>query len=276
MKKLLAFTVMCFAVLSGMAQNEKTVLFFSLFKNSTSKSDVIAKNLRNEIMAGIMAKNRVTVVDATTLEGLPTAKNELLKALNGKGIHYLLEGTVNTIDQKTDKDSKGNTQYVAEINYTLTLTDTETGATKSTDTYKDSWHVGDTSDEAILKAIEKAKNRMAKFVDDKFKLEATIKALDQIDEKKGAVKTCYITIGSEAGIAKGQIFEVFANVEVAGEQVQKKIAEVRAKEVMSPTLTLCDVKSGGAEIKKNFDKQITLTVISRATKDPFGVNGILK
>jgi hypothetical protein len=111
---------------------------------------------------------------------------------------------------------------------------------------------------------------MARFVDDKFKVEAIIKALDQVDEKKGAVKTCYITIGSAAGIAKGQIFEVFANVKIAGEDVEKKIGEVKAKEVMSPTLTLCDVKSGGEEIKKNFEGGITMTVVSRAKKDILG------
>jgi hypothetical protein len=152
------------------------------------------------------------------------------------------------------------------------VTETGTGITKFTETYKDSWHIGSTSDEAILKAIEQAKGRMAKFVDDNFKVEAVIKALDQVDPKKG-VKTCYITIGSAAGIDKGQIFEVFIEAEVAGEKIQKKIGEVRAKEVMSAKLTLCDVKSGGMEIKENFEKNVRMTVISRAKKP--GLGGIL-
>jgi hypothetical protein len=68
------------------------------------------------------------------------------------------------------------------------------------------------------------------------------------------------------GIAKGQIFEVFANIEVLGEPVRKKVAELKCDEVLSGTMSHCSVKSGGDLIKKYFDEGITLTVISRARK----------
>ena len=273
MKKLFTLAAMFIMALAASAQDaEKTVVCIDQFKNNSNKNDITVKNLRNEIMQGIMAKNRLTVVDATTLGDLPAAKNEKLKVLGEKGIEYLVEGTLNSIDTKKHSDGKS---YIAEINYTLTIIDANTGITKSTDTYKDSWYSGKTTDESILKAIEQAKDRMAKFVDDKFKVEATIKALDQVDDKKG-VKTCYITIGSAAGIAKGQIFEVFITAEVAGEPIQKKVAEVKAKEVMSPTLTLCEVKNGGLEIKKNFENKVPMTVVSRATKDALGLGGLFK
>ena len=270
MKKVVTLMAVLMIVITASAQDEKTAVCIDQFKNNSRKSDITAKNLRNEIMQGIIDKDRLTVVDATTLGNLPSTKNEMLKALAEKGIEFLIEGTMNSVDSK-----KSDKYYVAEVNYTLTVIETATGITKSTDTYKDSWNIGDTADEAILKAIEQAKKRMAKFVDDNFKVEATIKALDQVDAKKGA-KTVYISTGSAAGVAKGQIFEVFAKVEVAGESIDKKIAEVKAKEVMSPTLTLCDVKNGGQEIKKNFENKIPMTVVSRATKDMFGLGGLLK
>jgi len=267
MKRLFTFAALLFAVMSIMAQDEKVAVCIGEMKNNSQKSDIVAKNLRNEIMQGIIDKDRLTVVDITTLGSMPTNKNERLALLNGKGIEFAIEGTMNSVDVK-----KSDKYWVAEINYTLTILETATGITKFTETYKDSWHIGSTSDEAILKAIEQAKGRMAKFVDDNFKVEAVIKALDQVDPKKG-VKTCYITIGSAAGIDKGQIFEVFIEAEVAGEKIQKKIGEVRAKEVMSAKLTLCDVKSGGMEIKENFEKNVRMTVISRAKKP--GLGGIL-
>lgn len=272
MKKVFTLMAILMMAITASAQDEKTVVCIDQFKNNSNKSDITMKNLRNEIMEGIIDKDRLTVVDLTTLGELPSTKNERLKALNEKGIEYLIEGTMNSVNVQKSSDNK---YYVSEVNYTLTIIETGTGITKSSDTFKDTWNIGDTSDEAILKAIEKAKKRMPKFVDDNFKVEATIKALDQVDAKKGA-KTCYISIGSAAGIAKGQIFEVFAKVEVAGESIDKKIAEVKAKEVMSPTLTLCDVKSGGLEIKKNFENKIPMTVVSRATKDMFGLGGLLK
>jgi hypothetical protein len=271
MKKLFALVSMFIMVLAASAQDDKIAVCIDQFKNNSQKSDITVKNLRNEIMQGIIAKNRLTVVDITTLGNLPSVKNERLKALGEKGIEYVIEGSLNSIDTKKHSDGKS---YIAEINYTLTVIDTSTGETKSSDTFKDSWYSGSTTEESTLKAIEHAKNRMNKFVDDNFKVAATIKALDQVDEKKG-VKTCYVTIGSAAGIAKGQIFEVFASVEVAGEKVDKKIGEVRAKEVMSATLTLCDVKSGGLEIKKNFENKVQMKVVSRAKAGLFGGNSIL-
>ena len=238
MKKILLFVSMLFVVLAASAQ-EKTTVCVEKFKNNSSTKDITVNNLRNEIMQGIIAKKRLDVTDATTLGNLPENTAERMKVYKDK----------------------------------VSVIDVESGLTKSSDTYKDSWNTGSTADEAVLKAIERARSRMAKFVDDKFKVEAVIKALDQVDEKKG-VKTCYITIGSAAGIAKGQIFEVFANVKIAGEDVEKKIGELKAKEVMSPTLTLCDVKDGGLEIKTNYEGGITMTVVSRAKKDLLG--GFLK
>ncbi len=270
MKKLFVLASMLCLVISGMAQDEKTVVCVGQMKNNSNKSDIIAKNLRNEIMAGIIEKDRLTVVDYTTLGDLPSTKNERLKALNEKGIEYAIEGSLNSVDTK-----RSEKYYVAEINYTLTILETATGITKNTETFKDSWNIGNTTDESILKAIEYAKGRMEKYVDDNFKVSAFIKALDQVDGKKG-VRTCYISIGSGAGIDKGQIFEVFAKAEVAGEQIEKKIGELKAKEVMSPTLTLCDVKKGGQEIKKNFESNIKMTVVSRATKDVLGLGKMFK
>jgi hypothetical protein len=84
-------------------------------------------------------------------------------------------------------------------------------------------------------------------------------------DKKG-VKSCYINIGSNAGIQKGQIFEVFSQVEIAGEKINKKIGELKAEEVLSGTLTKCDVKNGGGDIKTCFDSKVPLTVVSRAKK----------
>lgn len=265
MKKILFLATMLFVVSAASAQ-EKTLVCIEKFKNNSSMNNITMNNLRNEIMQGIIEKKRVDVTDATSLT-LPEGKAERLKALKEKDFEYLIEGTLNSVDQKKSSDGKN---FIAEVNYTLTIIDVNSGLTKSSDTYKDSWNIGNTSEEAVLKAVEQARKRMAKFVDDKFKVEAIIKALDQIDEKKGAVKSCYITIGSAAGIEKGQIFEVFANVKIAGEDVEKKIGEVKAKEVMSPTLTLCDVKNGGEEIKKTFEGGITMTVVSRAKKDILG------
>lgn len=270
MKKLFVMAVMLLTAMTGFAQ-EKDVLCVAKF-TYVGGNEVVANSLRNEIIQGIVKKDRLEVVDIST-QNLPSNKNEALKALNEKGFQYLLEGKLNTI--LTGKSSDGK-YYTSEINYTLTVTEVATGLTKVSETYKDTWHSGDSKDEAIMKSIDEASKRMDKFVDDNFKVEASIKALDQIDEKKNAAKSCYVTTGSAEGVQKGQIFEVFAQMEIAGEMIDKKIGELKAKEIMSPTLTLCDVKNGGDAIKRNFEQKIQMKVRTRATKDTFGLRNMFK
>ena len=263
MQKLVLMAVMLF-IFGAVAAQEKPTLCVDNFTNSTSRSNVAVKNLRNEVIAGINATGRLTLVDVNTLGNLPSAVNERVKVLNEKGIDFVLRGTLNSIEEKTSQSSDNKTTYYgAVVNYTLTVIDAETGETLASETDKESWTTGETRDEAILKAIESVKSNMKKFVDNNFKVEATVKALDQADDKKGA-KTVYVSVGSAMGISKGQIFEVYSEVHVAGESVRKKIGELRAREVMSGTLTLCDVKSGGKEIKAAFESGTKMSVVSRA------------
>ena len=266
MKKLFVMAVMLLTAMTGFAQ-EKDVLCVAKF-TYVGGNEVVANSLRNEIIQGIVKKDRLEVVDIST-QNLPSNKNEALKALNEKGFQYLLEGKLNTI--LTGKSSDGK-YYTSEINYTLTVTEVATGLTKVSETYKDTWHSGDSKDEAIMKSIDEASKRMDKFVDDNFKVEKTT----DNDGKKNAAKSCYVTTGSAEGVQKGQIFEVFAQMEIAGETIEKKIGELKAKEIMSPTLTLCDVKNGGDAIKKNFEQKIQMKVRTRATKDTFGLRNMFK
>lgn len=264
MKKLFTAALLLAMSLATMAQNEKTNIVVAEFQNKSNASKVACNNLRQEIVSGLIGTDRLTVVETSTLGDIPKSKNDLLLFLHDMSIPYYLEGTLNSVDTKSGTLS-GKTVYEATINYTLTLFETETGVTKTSETYKDSYTIGDTRDEAILKAIEYAKKRMTRFVDEQFKVEAVIKALDEVDAKKG-VKSCYISVGSDGGISKGQIFEVFTKTEIAGEKINKKIGEIRVEEVLSGTLSKCVVKNGGMDIKNNFDNQVQMTVLTRAKK----------
>ena len=271
MKKILFIAAMFLTMGAASAQEqeqEKEALFVENFTNSTSFADTYVNNLRNEVVNGIIATGRLMVADATVSTSLPTEKKERLIALNEKQISYMLEGKLNSVTEKTSQNSaKTKTYYEAEVNYTLTLINTYSGEVLASETYKDSYSVGDSSEEAIAKAVENAKGRMKKFVDNHFKIEGKIKSLGTERDKKKNAKTVYITIGKARGISSGQIFEVFQDMEVAGEMVRKKVAEVKAKEVLSATLTECTIKSGADVITKSFEMGIDLYVQSRATKE---------
>ena len=267
MKKLFVMAAMLLSVVGAIAQDAKQTVLVEQFVNKSSAKDVEANALQQAIVSGLVSTGRLNVVDAGTMVDLPTVKNDRLIYLGDNGIGWMVEGILNTVSTaKKSMNISGKTSYYYEgnINYTLTLINTETGLTTISETYTDS-STGDSETEAITAAINDAKKRMNRFVQNHFKVEATIKALDEVDAKKG-VKTCYISIGSDMGVENGQIFEVFAQIQIAGENVDRKIGEVKVVEVVSGTMSRCSTKSGGPEIKGAFDKQQKITVRSRAKK----------
>lgn len=267
MKKLFVMAAMLLSVVGAIAQDAKQTVLVEQFVNKSSAKDVEANALQQAIVSGLVSTGRLNVVDAGTMVDLPTVKNDRLIYLGDNGIGWMVEGILNTVSTaKKSINISGKTSYYYEgnINYTLTLINTETGLTTISETYTDS-STGDSETEAITAAINDAKKRMNRFVQNHFKVEATIKALDEVDAKKG-VKTCYISIGSDMGVENGQIFEVFAQIQIAGENVDRKIGEIKVVEVVSGTMSRCSTKSGGPEIKGAFDKQQKITVRSRAKK----------
>ena len=150
---ILLAAAMLLTLLPLAAQDDKPNVLVETFTNKSNASDVACNNLRQEIVSGIIATNRLTVVEASTISDMPKSKNDRLVFLGEMGIQYYIEGTLNSVDTKSKKTDSG-TQYEATINYTLTIIDTQSGITKSSETFKDSYVIGDTEDEAILKAIE--------------------------------------------------------------------------------------------------------------------------
>ena len=279
MRKLFVMAALLLSVVGAMAQDDKPSVLVEKFTNKSTANSSVCNAVQQAIVSGLVGTGRLTVVDAGTMADLPTVKNDRLLFLNDNGIQWMVEGILNSVSSAHKSSTiSGKTTYYYEgdVNYTLTLINTETGVTAISETYIES-ATGDSSDEAIMRAANDAKGRMNRFVQENFKVEATIKALDEVDNKKGA-KSCYSSIGSDKGIENGQIFEVFSQIEIAGEKVDKKIGEVKVQEVMSGTMSRCTVKNGGPAIKSAFENQQKITVRSRPKKESVlgGLGGLLK
>lgn len=274
--------------------DNRIVVFVEHFFNNSKVDNITVKNLRQEIMTGMTGSRRIRVLDAFnyTDKELPSLdnKNERIQVIvsdgeislknskgktvtyKGKHAKFYLLGTLNSIDAKKVTDKNGNVSYQANVNYTLTLNNNQNitvGANTFNETYE-----GDTGDEAILRAIGRAGNRMRRFVDAYFPVEGKIVDIDEKDEKKEnkkAVKSCYVSIGKADGIVVGDILEVFMEKDIAKRLVRKKIAEIKADEVMSDEITHCTVKNGGMEIyncffDEEYMKNYHLWVVSRPKK----------
>lgn len=259
---------MLLVCVAAMAQDKKGIAIEEFSYNSSIGTNWV-EVLRNNIIAGITNTGRLNVTDAKTLSSLPTAKEERLVALSEYNVDVILNCHFNSL--KTGKSSDGK-YWTCTANYTITLTDVG-GAVLATTPYENSWLVGDNSTDAINKCLEQATKDMKRFVDDNFKTEAVIKQLDQVDPKKG-VKTAYISVGSNAGISAGQMFDVMEEIEIAGEKATNPIGDAKAEQVMSGTLTKVKITKGGDKVKAAFDAGHKIIFVTRAKKDWTG--GFLK
>lgn len=244
------------------AEGKKTVCvgFFSGASNvSSSRVDA----LRQSVLTGLDATGRLDLKDVKALNAGKTMEDQV-KAAAAAGCTYLLNGTINTMTETNKKNDSG-TQYSCEIRYTLEVTEVETQKVFSTDAFTASWSTGKTRDEAADKAINAASSAMKRYVNNTFKSLATIKSLDEVDKKKGA-KTAYVGMGSSAGIQKGQRFDVFKEIDVAGSKGRKQIGAAKAMEVVGEELTLVSITDGGKEIQEAFEQGATLIVETRATR----------
>lgn len=281
MKKIFSFVALIMlCAISAFAQdndqNAKKGICVDEFTFNSSIGTNWVTNLRNNVMEGILKTGRVQVIDITTLKDLPKEQQDRLAKIKELGVDVLLEGHYNSLDCQA-KTKDGKTHYETASDFNLTLKNTETGEIIGTQNFKNTWYSGETAEESVTSALKEAIDDMRKFVDNNFKMEAIIKALDQVHPKKGA-KTVYISVGSDAGVRVGgggidsvlngsaaNMFDVFQEVMIANEPVAKKIGTLKAKEVMGANLTLCTVTKGGVEIQKAFEQNIKLTVVSRAT-----------
>lgn len=281
---LLALMMLC--VISAFAQdndqNAKKGVCVDEFTFNSSIGTNWVTNLRNNVMEGILKTGRVQVIDITTLKDLPTEEQDRLAKIKELGVDVLLQGHYNSLDCQA-KTKDGKTHYETASDFNLTLKNVETGEVISTQNFKNTWYSGETSQESITSALKEAIDDMRKFIDNNFKMEAIIKALDQVHPKKGA-RTVYITVGSDAGVQVGgglldtalnagasgaSIFDVFQEVKIVDQIATKQIGTLKAKEVMGANLTLCTVTKGGVEIQKAFEQNIKLIVVSRAAKPLF-------
>lgn len=287
MKKIFSLVaLMMLCVISAFAQDsdknaQKGVCVDEFTFNSSIGTNWVT-NLRNNVMEGLLKTGRVKVMDIMTMKDLPTVQEDRLAKIREYGADVVVLGHYNSLDCKA-KTKDGKTHYETTSDFTLKLQDTETGEIFGTQNFNESSYSGDTAEESITSALKDAIDDMRKFIDNNFKMEAIIKALDQVHPKKGA-KTVYITVGSDAGVQVGgglldtalnagasgaSIFDVFQEVKIVDQIATKQIGTLKAKEVMGANLTLCTVTKGGVEIQKAFEQNIKLIVVSRAPKTIF-------
>lgn len=256
---LMAF-IACFA---QSETGEKETVYIDYFTKSSDVNSSDVETLRNKIIEGITATQRVTVIDVASNEilkaealrrqetsamGDATARKEEMSTL---GAGSLIQGHVTSLVTTKGKDDDGKVFYESIVKFTIKIVDASTGTLKTTESFENNGK-SQNKEKSIVKCLDISSYNMETLVEKNFKLEGVIIAVKDIKGKKGKEKaeTVYINIGSARGVKEGQPFNVYECVDIAGELSYEEIGRVTVSEIMSPNRSVCKVKKGGDRIQK--------------------------
>lgn len=285
---------------------KKKVLGIEKFTYSSSFSQADVEMIRNQIVNAIQKTGRVIVADHNnSISQALNAESERRKqesAMDANTVADMTSLNANSIltvhlDQlavsreiyedaeyqkvgdKTKKVVKGRYPYYkASITYTVKITDCQNGAVQGQETYSISdgsfsTYSGqaeyNSADEARQGVMTHCVNQDAFtiLILNTFKAQGKILQIDEGDAKKA--KTVYVSLGSDDGVEKKQVLEVYKEIDIAGEISKKLIGEVEVLEVLSASRCLAKVKKGGDVIQQIMSAGGNLPVQSRNVKAKF-------
>lgn len=268
---------------------QKDVVLVDYFKYASGVDAAHVANLRTKVMAGIAETNRLQIVDIVTQSNMATeeerrkaesamndetARNSIMQTLGAK---YIITGDVTTMSCTKETDKDGNVTYYGNLTWTIKIIESSNGVIKYTKTFThqsgggfgltQNTGIGYTYEEAILQTCNEVQKQMEKVVEEAFPIEGSLIKIETT--KKNKAETVYIDLGTAHGIEKGQDFDIFIEVDIAGELSRKNIGSLVAKEVLSANRTLCNVSKGGdliVEADANGQKLIVVTRKSKGLK----------
>ena len=256
MKKFLLAGLFVSVSLLGWAQSNKPIVGVENFSGNATEASLVS--LRNNLMTTATNTNRVHVVDLNDHN-------------DGMSYHAFLRGQINDVKQEPCEiitlDGKKHRGVKADITMTLTLVDAGDGTTISQLTIGSTGR-GHTFDEALMDAVKvSGSSRLNNFIINAFPVGGSIVALGDADSKKA--KTVYVDLGSNDGISTGQKLEVYALVDIAGQQSRKLLGELKIEEVMGGNRSLCKVTKNGEQILQEINNGGALPVESKEQKTNF-------
>lgn len=288
MKKMVSIVVCLLFICTVFAQddaNKKKVLFVDYITYTSGIGSSYPTMLKNAIVGGIQQTGRLNIIDAELEPSLKgeeerrsseqamgdvKSRSEQIKKL---GADYIMQIHVTQMEAVQKKHDDGSKYYDGLINFTLSVMKTADGTilVSKPFSYADlNAKTGDTPEAAVIATTDFIKISMNKFVNENFKVESKIVAIEKAS-KKGA-ETVYVNCGTAAGIEKAQLFDVFMVKEVAGKKVRTNIGQLEVIEVQGEDMALCKVKKGGLEIKQANDEQVELPVVSGKKKQGLGTS----
>ena len=281
-----AFCAAFFGPAAAQETASKPNVFIDYFWRPSDLNSNIAEQVRNNVIEAINATNRVELIDVDSRSALAIEKDRRdsgqlaadddmsrISVMKEEGANALIQGRITSLVIKKNTSKDGSIYYTATINYTLKAINPNDGKLSASKTIKVGDEIlnlqtSDTPDEAVMKVCQTAKRGVKSFIEEAFPIMGTI--LDKAEEKKDEFKSVYISVGSDAGVVKGNKFSICVERKIAGRTSHGVIGEAEVKSVEGGDISLAEVKKGGKELKKAMDAGQTIIVKSIPKKERAG------
>ena len=254
----------------------KPVVVVNYFNKSSEIKSGDCELARNAVLASLSNYPRLRIVDVETESSIDQETKRRLKeealadelARSGQmkqlGADYILEGFVAKLVTQSKKDSEGKISYKGEVAYTIKVVSTENGTVAFSNNYTASSGSCDTEAEEDAAVT-------CEMIEAVFPLNGTLVDQDYT-EKKGKMKTCYVTLGSIHGVVEGVFLDVRKSKNIASRTVYEEVGVLKVEKVLADDLSECSVVSNGKEILEATKEYTKMKTINEEAAKPLLVS----
>lgn len=278
------FLLLFFALFVNAQESKyrKPVVVVNYFNKSSEIKSGDCELARNAVLSSLSNYPRLRVIDVETEASIDQETKRRLKeealadelARSGQmkqlGADYILEGFVSKLETQRKTDSEGKVSYKGEMAYTIKVVSTENGTVAFSNNYTASSGSCDTEAEAKTKALKDAAVT-CEMIEAVFPLNGTLVDQDYT-EKKGKMKTCYVTLGSIHGVVEGVFLDVRKSKNIASRTVYEEVGVLKVEKVLADDLSECSVVSNGKEILEATKEYTKMKTINEEAAKPLLVS----
>lgn len=279
----LVFGAMSFGAFAQETTSKPNV-FIDYFWRPTDLSSNTAEELRNYVIEEINKTGRVELIDVDSNSALKLEQGrrnegvsegndlERVAVMKQEGANALIQGRITSLTITKYTSKEGKVSYKAVINYTVKAINPNDGKLLASKTIKCGDGLldlisGDTPEEATSKVLKAARRGVRSFIEEAFPVYGKVLEIGEL--KKDEAKTIYISVGSDAGVVKGNKFAICVERKIGGRVAQSVIGECEVKSVEGGDISLAEVKKGGKELKAALDAEQDVVLKSIPKKEGY-------
>lgn len=288
-------TPICASAQSGVEEMESkgkpnVLVDYFWFSKDIKYGAAAATQLRGYVMESLVNSKRAEIIDVETketlrieeerrLEGVDAGDDvERMKVMAQEGANFLLTGRLTSLVTEKKKLDSGSIYYESKVAYTLKVINPNDGKTILTRSFTHGGELlgdnsGDTPEEAVTKAVRKARDGVTGFLQEAFPLFGLL--LETGEVKGDKLNSAYISLGEQHGVAKKDKFEVCVVREIAGRKSMKVIGEAEVDAVEGDDISVVKIKKNQKEVKAAIDGGQTIVFKSKPKSTRPGIPGII-